>query len=422
MTVASPPPRKSPGHHRIDPSWPMLFYAAAVAVSPEFNFLGFEKIRVSDLLLPVLLLVFVGARATEGHRARSRRISEPIPLLAPMVLLLAWDAAAYFLFSEQGPLARGGMYLLKRTEFFVVYFLGVGVVTSEWSWLRIIRVFSLAAPILNLSVLWELFSNPQLHRASGVIKGQETSTALFIVVLMGLVLGALPHIRGSCERISLTLGALTGAAALLATGSRAGMICAGVLFVAEAMRTRNLRVPILAALVILAFPAWLLMPETVQDRFEGTGTEFNQAWSGLVSNPEDMPSPGSSSLVARLLVARHVVTEVLPRNPIFGLGTGRIGLGAIDNMYLCEWVYHGLVGLGLLVALLWALGRTLRSIARQAKDPLLKSMAGSLFSVLVALVLSGLVAETFYLIRPMEAYLLLVGLVVGRSRLRESES
>jgi hypothetical protein len=420
MTLASPP-RKFSGSHRIDPSWPMLFYAAAVAVSPEFDFLGFEKVRVSDLLLPMLLLVFVGARATEGYKARRRRVSAPIPLLAPMALLLAWDAAAYFLFSEQGPLTRGGMYLLKRTEFFVVYFLGVVVVTSEWSWLRIIRVFSLAAPFLNLSVLWELYSNPQLHRASGVIKGQETSTALFIIVLLGLVLGALPHIRGPYERISLMLGALTGAAALLATGSRAGLICAGVLVMAEAMRARKRRIPILAALIFLVLPAWLLMPETVQERFEGTGMEFNQAWAGLVSNPEDLPSAGSSSLVARLLVARHVVTEVIPRNPIFGLGTGRLGLGIIDNMYLCELVYHGLVGLGLFVVLLWSMGRTLQSISRQAKDPLLKSMAGSLFSVLVTLVLSGLVAETFYLIRPMEAYLLLVGLVVGRARLRESE-
>jgi len=400
----------------------MLLFAAAVAVSPEFEFLGFEKVRVSDLLLPVLLLVFVGARATEGHQGRARRVSDAIPLLAPMILLLAWDAAAYFLFSEQGPLSRGGMYLLKRAEFFIVYFLGVTVVTSEWAWLRIIRVFSLAAPILNLSVLWELYSNPELHRASGVIKGQETSTALFIVVLLGLVFGALPHIRGSCERISLTLGAVTGAAALLATASRGGLICAGVLVVLEALRTKKNKIPILAALVVIALPAWMLMPDTVQERFEGTGMEFNQTWSGLVSNPDDMPTAGSSSLVARLMIARHVVTEVIPRGPIFGLGTGRIGLGAIDNMYLCEWVYHGLIGLGLLIALLWALGRTLRQIESKARDPLLKSLAGSLFSVLVALVLSGLVAETFYLIRPMEAYLLLVGLVVGRSRLRESET
>jgi len=32
-----------------------------------------------------------------------------------------------------------------------------------------------------------------------------------------------------------------------------------------------------------------------------------------------------------------------------------------------------------------------------------------------------LAAETFYLIRPMESFLLLVGLIVGRSRFSESE-
>jgi O-antigen ligase len=127
-------------------------------------------------------------------------------------------------------------------------------------------------------------------------------------------------------------------------------------------------------------------------------------------------------VVARLAIARHVLEEFIPRSPIFGLGTGRLNLGAVDNMYLCEWLYHGLVGLVLLIVLLWALGRTLLDIHRTARDPLLKGLAGSFHGVLVALVVSGLAAETFYLIRPMEAFMLLVGLIVGRSRLNRAES
>ncbi len=400
----------------------MLLYAVAVAVSPEFNFLGMDKIRISDLLLPVLLLVFVGAKATEDRFKRTKRALGPVPLVGPMLLLLAWDLAAYLLFSEQGPLGRGGLYLVKRAEFFVVYYLGVSAVTSEWAWARIIRIFALAAPLLNISVLWELFSNPQLHRASGIIKGQETSTALFIVVLLGLVIGALPHIRGACERVSLTLGAITGAAALFATASRAGLISAAILCLMAAFRDGKRRASILLALVLIALPAWFLMPEVVQDRFEGTTEELNLTVSGLTSNPEDLPTAGSSSVVARLAIARHVLAEFIPRSPIFGLGTGRLGLGAVDNMYLCEWLYHGLVGLALLIVLLWAIGRTLLDIHRTARDPLLKGLAGSFHGVLVAFVVSGLAAETFYLIRPMEAFMLLVGLVVGRSRLNRAES
>lgn len=413
--------RHQEGRHRIDPSWPMLLYAMAVAVSPEFNFLGMDKVRVGDLLLPVLLLVFVGAKATEDRRHISRKAAGPIPLVGPMLLLLTWDVAAYLLFSEQAPQSRGGLYLAKRAEFFLVYYLGVTAVTSEWAWSRVIRVFALAAPFLNVSVLWELYSNPELQRASGIIKGQETSTALFIVVLLGLVLGALPAVRAPLERFALTMAAITGTAALLATASRAGLICAGVLCLMEAFRDRKRRGAILVALVLIAFPAWVLMPDSVQDRFEGTSEELNLTYSGLLYNPEDLPTVGSSSIVARLAIAEHVLSEFIPRSPIFGLGTGRLGLGVVDNMYLCEWLYHGLVGLALLLALLWTMGRTLLDIERSAPDPLLKGLAGAFHSVLVALLVSGLAAETFYLIRPMESFLLLVGLIVGRSRFSESE-
>ncbi len=422
MTVSPETSRPRGPRHRIDPSWPMLLYAVAVAVSPEFNFLGLDKIRVGDLLLPILLLVFVGAKATEDRRAVSRQNRDPIPLIGPMLLLLAWDVASYLLFSEQGPLNRGGMYLAKRAEFFLVYYLGVTAVTSEWAWARIIRVFALAAPLLNISVLWELYTNPELQRASGIIKGQETSTALFIVVLLGLVIGALPTIRGSCERISLTLGALTGTAALLATASRAGLVCAAVVCLMEAFRNPKYRASILITLILIALPAWVLMPESVQNRFEGTTEELNLTYSGLVYDPQDMPTAGSSSVVARLNVARFVLKEFIPRGPIFGLGTGRLGLGIIDNMYLCEWVYHGLTGLFLLLALLWTLGRTLLEIARNARDPVLKGLAGAFHSVLLALVVGGLASESFYLIRPMESFMLLVGLIVGRSRLMDPEA
>lgn len=421
MTVSARPPRSS-RVHRLDPSWAMLLYAVAVAVSPEFDFLGVEKVRVSDLILPVLLLLFMGARATEVRRNRRNGLPQPrgpIPLLGPMGILLLWDLASYAMFSEEGPLGIGAMYLAKRAEFFVVYFMGVMVVTSEWAWERIIRLFVLAAPILNLSVLWELHSKPELHRASGIIRGQETSTALFIVVVLGLVMGAWPVVRRQRERWALMLAAGTGMAALLATASRAGLLCALLVAFLQAWRERRRRLGMLAGLILITSASWFLMPQTVQDRFERVPDELTSAWRGLVVDASQMPSAGSSSVAARILIAQRVLSEVIPRSPVFGLGTGRLVLGLVDNMYLTEWIYHGLVGLALLVVFLWTMGSTLKRIRNEARDPLLQGLAGALLTVLVAFSISGLAAETFYLIRPMEAYMLLVGVVVGRSRLPE---
>lgn len=418
--MTRPSPRVS--SHRLDPALPMLLFAVAVAVSPEFNFLGFPKVRVSDLLLPVLLMVFAGARATEapGDRRSARlRKKPPIPLLGPMVGILLWDLSSYFLFSPDEPLRIGALYLVKRAEFFLIYLLGVLAVTSPWAWIRIITPFMMAAPILNLSVLWQLHSNPELRRASGIIEGQETSTALFIVVVLGAALGAWPSMKDRRERGALLLAGVTGVAALMATGSRAGLLCGLVVALLQILRDRKNRGSMLAVLVLLASFAWIAMPEKVLERFERGPEEIASAWRGLVVNPEEMPSAGSSSVAARVVIGQRVLQEVIPQSPIFGLGTGRLALGLVDNMYLTEWIYHGMVGLFLFGTLLVSMFSLLGGIRRKARDPLLKSLAGSMQSVLVALIVSGLAAETFYLIRPMEAYMLLLGLVVGRSRLVE---
>lgn len=422
MTVDARPPRRS--SHRLDPSWPMVGFAIAVAVSPEFNFLGVDKVRVSDLMLPILLMVFLGAKATEVRRGRRSRKSRPpeIPLIGMMLTVFVWDLTCWALFSEQGPLREGAMYLIKRAEFFLVYFLGVSVVTSEWAWSRIFRLFVLASPIMGLSVLWELWTRPELNRASGIIKGQETSTALFLVVVLGLVIGAWPTARGSRERSSLMLAGATSAAALLATGSRAGMLCAMIVVAAQMLRDRRNQTSLLVALVFVAIPTWFLMPERLQERIASAPSELTSTWRGLVVNPEEMPSAGSSSVAARAIIAKEVLKQVIPRGPIAGLGTARMSLGLVDNFYLTEWIYHGLVGLGLFLGLLGCIRSALRTIAAEEGPPLLRNMSLAMLSVLWAFIVSGLAAETFYLIRPMEAFMLFLGLVVGRHRLSQLEA
>lgn len=417
MTVGARSPRR--GSHRLDPAWPMVAFAIAVAVSPEFNFLGVEKVRISDLLLPILLLVFLGAKTTEVKRGRRTRRTRPpeIPLLGLMLGIMAWDLTVWAMFSEQGPLREGAMYLVKRAEFFLIYFLGVSVVTSEWAWTRIIRLFVLASPILSLSVLWELWTRPELQRASGMIKGQETSTGLFIVVVLGLVMGVWPTVKESGERMALVLAGTTGAAALLATGSRAGLLCAALVVGSQVLRDRRARSGLIVILAFVAIPTWFFMPARLQDRIVGAPGEISSTWRGLVINPEEMPSAGSSSVAARAIIAREVLTQVIPRGPIFGLGTARMTLGLVDNFYITEWIYHGIVGLALFMALVWSMLGLLRKVHEEADSPMLGSIASAMRSVLWALIVSGLAAESFYLIRPMEAFMLLVGLAVGRYRL-----
>ena len=98
------------------------------------------------------------------------------------------------------------------------------------------------------------------------------------------------------------------------------------------------------------------------------------------------------------------------------MGTGTRSLGVIDNFYLTEWVYHGAVGLALFVLLLGSLLTATWRAAAQECSPTARSLHLAGWAALVALAAAGLSAESFYLIRPIEALMLLVGVVLGMER------
>ena len=57
--------------------------------------------------------------------------------------------------------------------------------------------------------------------------------------------------------------------------------------------------------------------------------------------------------------------------------------------------------------------------ARETKDPVEKGVATGVATAVVVMSASGIHADTFYLIRPMEFLALLLGLVAARRALRE---
>jgi len=132
-----------------------------------------------------------------------------------------------------------------------------------------------------------------------------------------------------------------------------------------------------------------------------------------------MPSTGSSSLANRVVGAQFVFNNLVLASPLVGLGTGYKRLGLIDNFFLAEWVYHGFIGLFLFMMLVWQFATVLRTSIRETSSPEIKASATGVLAGLCAVTVAGLSSESFYLIRPMEALMLLVGLAAGGARVRE---
>lgn len=399
--------------------WLISLFAFAVAVTPEFNFLGVPKVRVTDLLLPVILFTLSGnlARLPKSQRP------PPFPFAPLMIWTLVWDFVCLLVLGEAPP-SPGVFYLFKRALFFLIAYMGYCAVTSTEGYLQCIKGFLWSSPLLCLSVLLdsrfrkETVETVDAMRASGIIAGQQAQTSLFLVVVLSVCVALWPVFR---QKWLLALTMLLGMAAIFSTGTKTALFTGSFALLVLSFGPVRTRLPIPFILIAVAF-GWFLVPESVRERLTGVTPEVALVWTAVTEDPSVMPSTGSSSLANRVVGGQFVFNNLVMASPLFGLGTGYKRLGLIDNFFLAEWVYHGFIGLFLFMMLLWQFATVLRVSIRETHSPEIKASATGVLAGLFAATMAGLSSESFYLIRPMEALMLLIGLAAGGARVREVKS
>lgn len=411
-------PQSEPGgpRGRLDPAYLVAVYAVAVGVTPEFTFLGIPKVRVTDLLLPLIFLVCGGAQRTAGLKAAS------LPLSGLFRGILFWNLGALLLWGSAS-LRPGIFYLAKRLIYFLVVYVVFISVRRVQVWNSIIRIMVFTSPLLCFTVLGELSRNiasggvlatTEGMRASGIIANQQTSTALYIAVITSLALGAWDAFKDPLWKLGALASLITGTLAILATGSRGGLACIVLSMAVTIMRRprQALKLGLVAALV--GSVGWVATPAGLKSRIVSLAGEVDATVTGLTVDESELPEFGSSSVADRVMTARWAMAELLPRAHVLGLGAGFKNLGAIDNFYLTEWMYHGLIGLGLWIALQVGITVSALRISARTSDPVEKGLAFGVATAMIVTSFSGLHAETFYLIRPMEALALMIGLMAAR--------
>lgn len=405
-------PRRSPRKKRQDPAILVTVFAFAIAITPEFTFLGIPKVRATDLLL-IPLLAYL-APATRGPRLKP-------PLIRILTLTILWDLLVLVFFGSGQSLGLGLLFVGKRVSYYLIFLIGYSAVQSRAVWERIIAGLLMATPLLALSVIWSVRSDTtygEAQRGSGMIANQQGSTALFFVILLTLCLGALPAWKSPFARLVGLACLVTGVPAMLATGTRGALIdivlAVAVLETLRADFSRTMLALLSGALLIVG--AWNFIPTGLQTRLSETIPHLIQTWE---NRDRARVFSGGNSAAARLTMAQSCIEESISKAPLTGTGMASRKLGFVDNFVLTEWTYNGLVGVILMVAFLIQLGKLIWRAYRQSPDPLERGIAAGVFASYVAMWMAGLHSDSFYLIRPMEAFMLLAGLVVGISKLED---
>jgi hypothetical protein len=375
----------------IDIRFGLAIFLVASALSPRIG----SNFRITDLILPMLLVIWAGQILRGGETVFRTSLTFPILLVSlTMVLSTLWGLGI-----GQVPSPTTALFVVgKRIEYFALFFLALNTVrTKEWgrALLVVFLVGAVCAAIMSFSAADASTGGVQL-RGSGMDDGNYNTYAGFLAIAISLAAAAAFQFKLRWLRAVLIAFSIFLMFAMFTSYSREGYILLGVSLLTLGLIRYRLILPLLG-LFILASP--YVLSESVIITATETVTKVQNA---------DTDDPGSNSLTARYSAWNYRWNGWFVKHPYVGNGVGSIPF-TVDNEYLLRMVESGLIGFACFLLLKWSMGRFLYQCMRRLRGTEAEPFAYGLFAAFVALLVQGYVAASFSTIRTMEPFWLLLG-------------
>ena len=356
-------------------------------------------LRIEDLLIPVVALAWL-ARKALGIERRELRSDPILPMMAAFVALQV--VSSYLGSALAGlNLAASLLYILKGIEYFAIFYFALQYVDTER---RISGVLMLAMAAALLVSLYNYFLIPgnqvwTTHRISAPFEGspEPSSIGAYFVLVLAMLLALALEAREPRTRHWLLAAFGVVFLPFLFTLSRTSYAAFLVMVLLMVWLSRNATLAAVLGLALLLSP--LVLPDPVIDRILFT-----------FRNPHRVLGVFDSSFGERIYIWKKVLWN-LRLKPL--LGHGVTYHDVIDSYYarlLIETGVFGLLAFALIVGRLFVLaGRVRRHHpAWWARGIALGYTAG-----LVALLVHATSAVTFLIVRVMEPFWLLSGVVAA---------
>lgn len=384
----------------------------AMLLSPEFgerSTLGQGiTIRIDDILLAIIIFTWLAKTAINKELGLFRKtvLNQPIWIY----LFICFLSTTFGMMAGRVKFLSGTMFLLKYTQYFMIYFMTINNIRTKKQIDNYFIALITTYVIVTLSAIAQI---PSGRRVTAPFEGDagEPNTLggyLIFIIALNLSLILTPGViqKTGLRRALLIITALSVIPYLL-TNSR-GSWAAGIPVVIAYILLSPRRWVIIGFISVLIVIAPFIMPKTVIDRVKYTFTPQTGYAAKLQERVGDITLDTSAS--ERLRSWRSALKE-LPQHPIFGFGI--TGWRFLDAQYMRVLIETGVVGLGAFLYLLYMILHHSYKVYKQAQIPFLKALAIGFFVGTLAMATHGIGANTFIIIRIMEPFWLVCGLVMA---------
>lgn len=397
----------------------VVFLIYSMLLSPEIKVADIPGrsvvIRYDDIFLIIIFISWLVKSAI----SKEKTFIIKTPILIPLVFY-----TTIYIISTMLGILRGNIlwkksffYVLKYTEYFMLYFMTVNIIYNEKDVSRFIKHGLIVLLIVILySFYYYINADGDFIRTTAPFeaplnKPQEAEPASlggYYLLCIFLILGYISEVSDVKKIFFMFLVFSLMYTSFLLTFSRAsyhGLIVGIISFLFILKKKKLIFVYLTIFLVLLS----LLLPgiggkvkERIRSTYEGSDA------INIVVTPFGMVRLEESAY-ARYRSLENVVLNVVPKYPFLGKGVTGIGLG--DNQYALLLGESGILGF---LAFLWLIFSVIImsiKVYKASNEIYGKVLGIGIFSATFALLAQGFGVNTFIIVRIMEPYWFCVALL-----------
>src|SRR5690349_19286033 len=383
----------------------------SMLLSPQFGDKGSGvgagrgvTLRTEDFVLIVIGLSWLAKTAVNKELNLIARTPLNWPILTYVAINLGATMIGYMTGTVKS--MSGYFYVLKYVEYFVIYYMAVNNLRDRDHAWRLVAAAFITAAIVSVIGLAQVPSGERVSAPFEGEIGEPNTFGGYLLFMLAIVAGIAFETRELRRRLQcLALVALM-AVPFFFTLSRASYLGIIPAFLAIAWLTTRRRFVVgLILFGLVASPALVFVaPKSVKDRVTYTFKEERGADTVRLGKVAFDPSTS-----ARLMSFKAAV-EGFAQRPILGYGV--TGFGFMDAQYARVLAETGLVGLAAFVWLIGAVWRHARTVLATRSEASERGLVLGFLAGFAGLLAHAFGSNTFIIVRIMEPFWLITGIVM----------
>jgi O-antigen ligase len=377
-------------------------------LSPEIAVGGGSQrelsIRMDDLLIIIISLGWLARSAF--YKDLGLFIKTPLNKAILYYVTICILATMFGMVSGNVKPLQGSMFVLKYMEYFLIFFMVLNNIHSRDQIKRYFIAIIITAVIVSLYAIAQIPSGDRISAPFEGKEGEPNTFGGYLILMMSLLSGILLSYKYPKVKAASFLAIVLVTVTFLFTLSRSSWMAVAGMYITLLLFS-NRRILLVVILIIGVFTAPMIMPKSVEERFNKT------FMSKPVESKEQVKVGGvylDLSASERINSYMNIFESVKAR-PFIGYGI--TGFGFIDGQFFRTLIETGVIGLSAFLYLLYKIFLIVLSTYRNTRDQLYKGISLGVLAGFTAMLAHALSSNTFIIIRIMEPFWFVMAMVVA---------